>query len=260
MCVLVAGHLMAFAMSRILLCVKCAPTLHSGASFYAVPPTPGPLQWASLGLPLGPSASPDFTMCGLLDLWTTPCWSQLHVAAPAAVSSCDCCSPSFWVCWRANSLWVEGRSQACRLFLDSVRTAFSWPCPGDTAFCDKNAVAAFGTDRKGLAKQPVTTDSYFWHLVESFLRSFLLLQALAFCRILSFAVPMSSKSQRLNPSIRVTRRCLAGAPLLCVLAVAVPFAAASRPSGSDFWYELAIFDRDLQILESLHPATQQSDL
>ena len=77
MCVSAAGHLMALAMLRILLCVACAPTIHSGASFYAVLPMPGLLRWASLCLPLGPSASPGFFMYGLLDLWTTPCWSQL---------------------------------------------------------------------------------------------------------------------------------------------------------------------------------------
>ena len=64
------------------------------------------------------------------------------------------------------------------------------------------------------------------NMLDSFLRSLALLQLLAFCRVLAFAVPLHKRRKRCNRVVSVARQGLRGAPLCLALANCLPFAAA----------------------------------
>ena len=87
----------------------------------------------------------------------------------------------------------------------------------DTAACCGAHVAA--------ASHMIGWDWLVEH-VYVFLRSFLLLQLLACCRLFLFAVPLSKRAKRTNRVLHRARRSLRGAPLLLVFMCVVPYARA----------------------------------
>ena len=62
--------------------------------------------------------------------------------------------------------------------------------------------------------------------LESFFRSFLLLQLLAFLRVMASTMPLVKAGHHTNRGICISRRALRGAPLALAIAAALPFAAA----------------------------------
>ena len=71
--------------------------------------------------------------------------------------------------------------------------------------------------------------------VERFFRSFLLLQLLAFAKLLFFAVPCRRRAQGVNHKIKHCRRVLQGSPLLLVLAFVIPLAHAANNDQHELW-------------------------
>ena len=67
--------------------------------------------------------------------------------------------------------------------------------------------------------------------IATFVRSFLLIQLLAFCRLLVFATPLPRQARRTRSVIQRARLSLRGAPLIFAVACAIPFAQA-MPSSS----------------------------
>ena len=65
-------------------------------------------------------------------------------------------------------------------------------------------------------------------VLEVFVRSFLLLQLLAYVRLLLTAMPFCKRSPRTNQRLRRGRRVLSGAPFIIALAFCIPFVQAAR--------------------------------